>query len=1238
MRRTVFLVRWILLLLAVAIPFAAWGQFSTGITGRVSDMTGAVIPKAKVTAHNESTNEDTNTVTSSSGDFSFTNLKPGIYDVSATAPGFDTAIETALHLQLEATLTVKLALKPGAATETVTVAASEALLDQTHADRGVTYSLDELENSPFDSGNPMMLANAEPGVYFNGSVANGWVRPFDNNSINQFSTNGQGSDTNDFQMDGSPNNADTYGSRNIGYVPPTASIEEMKFVINPYDAQYGHTGGGIFDISTKYGTNTFHGQVYENARRTWLDANSHYDDNPQIDLPKTSDQRDQYGFELDGPVVIPRLYNGHNKTFFEMQFENYQQNTPQSGIDSVPPLTPGSTTQTVAQTGDFSQAYFWNGSVAQPITIYDPLTATGTNGIRTPFSGNQIPSARLNPTAQAVLGYLPLPNVPTVDQSWGINNYKWELTETDRFKNVVGRLDQNFGDKDKAYLRFAWNKRFQNNGDSNGLPGPIATGVYPLIRQNHFFTADWLHTFNANSILDLHLSYTRYVDAEKEGPTPFNLSQIGLSSLAVPGTPPVFPAFGISGVTGFGNWAGNGGNKVSVSNTVAAMPLWTFIHGKHTLRAGMDYRWMRASNFSLGASSGAFNVGNGWTAGQAYNLTQNQSNVEGLGLASMLLGTMDSGYFNINANSYFSYPYFAPFVQDDWKVTLKLTVNLGARWDLQGPPSEANNKMLGDLNTTALNPVTSELTTPLPNGAALVGGLTFAGVNGEPRTLFNWGFANIQPRLGFAYALDNKTVIRGGIGNTFLQFPGQGYNNGFSQQTNYTGSTDNGYLPNGNTISNPFPTIARPVGAALGLESQLGNNISVSNRNFKIPGVVNYSLGVERQFNAHTSVDLSYVGSTGYDQDTTFDINHTSTAFSAGCNLEMGASITTYNNCNSAPSAPTPSNPEWVANPFQGVAGFSTANTGNGNGYYTNPLISASAFTRPLPQFGDIYQSEQNGGETQFNSMQVVVNHRWSDALTGHGSFVWAKTMDTQNIDPYYNITGHWVDFGNRKWRWTANAVWHMPIGKGRALLGNADRLVDGAIGGWTMGAIYYYEAGLHSSVGFPYSNPGICGEPYCNWVEVIHVQHYGVHRRILPDGTPVIQEARQCVGYYDGNGVLQVENPTVSDCPNATARNDFDFIERPAWAAYQNVSDSGVYNPRGQELNMSMSKTFAVWERSKLEVRIEAYDVPNHPNWNSGSDNWWAPWDPHFGTINMIYSGQTNIPRNVQLSAKYMW
>jgi hypothetical protein len=1235
----------VLILVAMVLPSLAIAQTSTGITGRVTDQTGAVIQKAIVIAHNELTNEDLTTVSTSTGDFSFPGLKPGLYDVSATAPGFDTAKEVAIHLELDATVTVKLALKPGAAKESVVVKADEIQLDQARADRGVVFSQDELEQAPLNSGNPLLLANTEPGVYFNGCVSCGWVRPFDNGAINQFSNNGQGSDTNDFQFDGSPDNANSFGLRDIGYVPPTASIQEMKFISNPYDAQYGHTGGGVFDIVSKYGTNNLHGQVYENARRTALDANSHYNDNPVIDLPKTSDVRNQYGFEVDGPLVIPHFYNGRNKAFFEAQLEIYSMNTPLSGIDTVPALSPGSTTQTVAQTGDFSQDYYWNGTANAPITIYDPLTENTAGGCdcRQPFPNNQIPTTRLNSTAEAILSYLPLPNRPTpAMESLGTDDYAWQATGTDRFKNVVARIDQTFSDKDKAYIRFAWDKRVQNYGDPgeyNGIAGPGESGVFPLVRQNHFFTTDWTHTFNSNSLFDLHASFTRYAYAQNQGYSPFDLSKIGLGSLTLPGITPTFPQIDMNGYTVFGNNANNGGTKVTITDTIAAMPMWTYVHGAHTIKAGLDYRWMRASNYTAGTSSGYFYVDSEWTQQYSWGWTGPQG---GDSVASMVLGTMDApgqngqtSNINIAPNQFFSYPYFAPFVQDDWKVNRKLTLNLGVRWDLQGPPSEANNKMVGAFNTTSPNPVISQLTSPLPGGMTLVGGNTYAGVNGQPRTLFNWSLLALQPRVGFAYSLDQKTVIRGGIGSSYVQFPGQGFSQGFSQSTAYDASNSNGLFPDGNSLTNPFPTIAQPAGASLGLLNSLGDSFGVSNRYFKLPGVVNYSFGAERQVTNHMTVDLSYVGSSGFHLDSSDNINHISEAFAASCNLEMGATPATYQNCISAPSAATASNPEWVTNPFLNAPAFSTAATGNGNGYYTNPVLSASIYTTPYPQFGAITQTEQNRGETQFNSLQAVVIHRWSNAFTAHGSFVWAKTIDSGYWnDEVYRIPQHYLDLGNRKWRFTANTDWHIPVGKGRALLGNADRLVDSLAGGWIMGTTYYYEAG--TAVGVPSS------------LEIVHTQHYGIHRTVEA-GVPLIRQSTNCVGWYDptpsnGDPAYTLEPEQGTNTTNCTAEttaphavSSYDYIVQPGYAANENVPEPGVFNPRGQQLDVSLSKSVPIRERMSFEFRAEAYNLPNHPSWQ-GFGSWWDPTDPHFGTINMIYNGQTNIPRNIQLSAKILW
>jgi len=1233
-------------LLATMLAFVASGQTTTAITGRVTDHSGAVVPNASINAHNETTGQDVTTVTSSTGDFTFTELRPGLYDVSASAAGFDTTVETAVNLHLDAVATLKLTLKPGSTTVSITVHADEVLIDQTHPSGGETFTQDELEQSPFNSGNPLLLANSEPGVEFRGTNqgANEWVRPFDYSSINQFSVNGGISDSNDYQIDGSPNNSITFGARNIGYVPPTASLQEMKVILNPYDAQYGHTGGGIFDMVTKYGGNALHGQVYENARRTWMDAAEHFNENPVINLPKLSDSRDQYGFELDGPVTIPHFYNGRDKIFFATQLEIYREKIPYSGIASVPALSPGSTTQTAWQTGDFSGDYYPDGTAGpQPISLYNPFSVTkpGT-AIRAPFANNYINPSLMDPTAKAILSYLPLPNRTTPsDLQWGENDYAWSLPGTFPFDNVVVRLDRNFGDKDRTYIRFAWDKNFQNNGDlQNGFAGPAGTGVFPLVFQSHTFATDWQHTFAANSLFDLHLTFQRFAYNQNQGPSPFDLSKIGLGSLTPQVTEPVFPQITIGGVSLFGNWANNGGNKLTISNTISAMPMWTSVHAAHTIKIGVDYRLQRSSTFYGGQSSGEFADGTFWT--QQNNFGPTPVN-QGDGLASFVLGVMDSGSIAINTKQYFTYPYYAPFFQDDWKLKPNLTINLGVRWDFQGPPSESANKVVGAFDTTSFNPVNSEVNTSLlPSGEALVGGLTFAGVNGQPRTLFNRDKLLIQPRLGFNYAYDKLTVIRGGLGLTYVQFPGQGYNQGFSQATNYVSSTDAGQTVNGNLISSPFPVISKPAGSSLGLESELGDGFSVVDRDFKIPGVLNYSLGAERQLGQHTTVNVSYVGSQNFHGDSADNINHVSENFQAGCNMEMGSTVTNWLNCQTYGSTAG----LWPANPFQFVPAFAPALTGNGLNYYYNGQISASAFTRPYPQFGDITETEQSNGYSEYDSLQTVVSHQWNNALVFHSNFVWSKQIDGGGWeDEIYRIRQHFIDTSNSAWRLAANVDWHVPVGKGRMLLGNTNRLVDGAVGNWVVGGIYFYQAGVPS----PFLQSRAGGQN----LEILTTKRYKVHRVADDYGNAVIRGASTCVGWYDpdpqDNGpsspsynnppytLGDAEGQDYSDCTPTATGHVYDYVVRPDYGAFHNVSDSGIRDPRNQQLDLSMSKSFSTWEQAKLQVRFEGYNVTNHPSW-SGLDYWWDIFDPHFGTDNMTYDQQSNQARRVQLSAKIIW
>lgn len=1200
----------LLFLLAMVFSFTASGQTVTRITGRITDQTGAVIPKATITARNELTNQSVVTATTSTGDYTFTNIRSGLYDVSATAPGFGTATENAVHLVLDATVTVNLSLKPGSDKENVTVYADEVQLDQSKPDRGEVFNAEEIENAPLNGNNPLSIAATQPGVIYSGQQQ--WQRPFDNYNMNLFSANGQAADGNDFQIDGTPDNAVAWGARSIAAAPPAASIAEMRIITNPYDAQYGHTGGAVFDMVTKYGTNNNHGQIFENMRRTWLRANSHFAD--FTGAAKGKSWVDQYGFEADGPVRVPHFYNGTDKTFFTLQYEGYRSGSPQTYLDSVLPMSPGSTTQTVAETGDFSADYYYDGTCNcnLPTTIYDNHTFNGpdVNGVgtsRQPFTGNIIPKDRLNTAAQKILSYSPKPNYTTpATLNWGLENHLAQVQEHDTNKSVVARVDHNFGPKDKAYLRFLWNKHFEYD-PYNGIPGAAKEGL-DLIRQNDSFSADWTHTFSPTLLLDFHLSYNRYVDNQKFGDTPFDLTNLGWPSSYNTDMPmSTFPEIKLSEYTYLG---ATSGPRETITNSVGGLPTLTWLHGAHTVKIGIDYRLMHNSAFQAGMSSGELYVARQWTQAHWWYWG---GWAEGNSWASLLTGTADSGYVNDDDKLNVSFPYLGTYLQDDWKVTKRLTVNLGVRYDLQFPPKERHNQTVTDFDTTSINPVNATVAANLPTGVTLLGGNSYAGVNGNPRTFFNLDLLTLQPRVGFNFAVNSKTVVRGGIGTSYSTYSGYGNDQGFNQTTNYDASDNNAIWPNEN-IANPFPIIQKPTGATLGLATDLGEGFQVSNRNFVSPGVLNYSLGVERQLNSHTTVDVSFVGSKGYHLDSSDNINHISEGFASQCNLENGASGATYTNCIKAST--DGSNPEWVANPFKGVAAFSAAN----NSYYNDSYLSASIYTRPFPEFGDITQAEQNQGENFYNSVQLVVTHRWNNALTFHGSYVRSKLTDKGGYaDTIYRIPLHFLDLGDRPNRYTFNGVWHLPVGRGRSYLANSNRLVDAAIGGWSLSPIYIWQNGTPEGIG----------------LEVVKKQHSGHHREVL-NGVPVIRGAGHCVERYNPDDNYQLEFATGSYTAGCTL-GDPDFIVRPdQYAATKDYSYPGIRQPSYQQMDVSLSKTFAITSKTKIDFRMDAYNALNHPTWDVGYDTGYA--SSFFGTINLNTTAQSNQPRDVQLSAKFLW
>jgi hypothetical protein len=368
-----------LLLMGLLLPasYLAAQEF----TGRVSDSTGAIVVKATITAHNVDANTDISTVSTSSGTYTIPYLKPGTYTVSAGAGGFERMLRTGIDLQVGQTATVNFVLRVGHATESVTVN-GDTLVDFAKSDIGEVVENTRVTELPLDGRDPNMLSILNAGVNWSGNIA--YQRPFDD-TMENLSINGGGASYNALLLDGVSNEAagtNNTSNSKIAYQPPIDAVQEFKIVTNPYDAQYGRLAGGVMDMDLKTGTNKVHGDAYEFARRTFLDANTWQNNDLGLPTPKMS--WNQYGAELDGPVSLPKVYKGQDRTFFLLQYENFHEIQPVTIVTSVP--------DPAWITGDFSNLTWYNGSAGayQPITIYDPLTYDPTTNTRQAFGGNKI--------------------------------------------------------------------------------------------------------------------------------------------------------------------------------------------------------------------------------------------------------------------------------------------------------------------------------------------------------------------------------------------------------------------------------------------------------------------------------------------------------------------------------------------------------------------------------------------------------------------------------------------------------------------------------------------------------------------------------------------------------------------------------------------------------------------------------------------------------------------------------
>jgi hypothetical protein len=1160
---------WMVVMLLAAAGTATAQEFRATIRGQVLDSSGGALPGATVTVTNVDTNEIATATTNAEGNYTIPFLRPGAYTLTAELSGFQKYVRSGLNLQVSQDARINVQLAVGGVTEEVSVTAETPVLETSNANRGTVIDQARIAELPLQSRSPMALAVLVAGVNYNGPAI--YLRPFDNGALADWSMNGGSNRNNEFLLDGAPNNANQ-GGNNIAYVPPAASVQEMKIQTNSYDAQYGRTAGGVVNMSLKSGTNSFHGEVYDFMRRKALAANSFILNSRNA--PKTEQFIDQYGFSVDGPAF-------KNKTFFLFTGEKYREGTPAPLFGTVPTRA--------FKNGDFSNLVDAQGRL---ITIYDPATGRDVNGTwtRDPFPGNIIPADRINETAKRIMQYWPDPNNTTAGVAPWQQNLEWAAHfNRDLFWNWVGKVDHNFGANDRAFFRWGENKRNEigNRGSNAIRSGPGQGGQLPLWRANRALVGDWVHIFGPGTVFNLRGSYTYFLEwSYSQFALGFDSTEFWPASLvdqmpakAIGG---VFPVVAVDQFITLSR-----GNAPNRNRNYAIQPNVSLTRGKHNIRSGLDIRSTNVFNENYNDGGGRVDFNRNFT-----RRTLNSNNeLEGNAFASFLLGAPSGGQVQNNPKPHYQWLFVAPWIQDDWRVNNKLTLNLGFRWDFNGSVTEENNMLNYAFDPTIVNPVSARV------GQQVMGGIRFVGVDGAPNRPWKLDKNNYQFRVATAYSINDKTVFRAGYGKYFLNPTSQGNNAGFSLSTPLISSTDGGRTPT-YALSNPWPDgILTPPGSALGPETFLGRAPDFSNPDFVVPNVHHFSAGIQRELPWRISLEATYAASRSYDLEVGFNaFNEPSAEFQAQCDVTLGG-VRSF--CDAQ-----------LPNPFRGVAGF------EGTTRFTNANLSRFELNRPFPAFaGGMDRNQNNIGKLIYDSAQFVVNKRWAKGVTINASYTYV---------PRYTEIGGYADavsgllnegpyFSHRKHRVTASGVWQMPWFR------NERSIAGYLLGGWSVAPMLVYQSGR------PWDMPG----------NVDLAPGVSLDEIALPgkkDGQ-FIYGVKPCVGQRQSNGTYALLSFSQAyGCTEPYFLIRQAFQRRTAMFRYDEFRRPSLFM-----LDVNFAKIVPITDRVRVQVRLEAFNLLNSPQYDERQYQT-STGSADFGRINRNSVGQSGFQRFVQMGFRLIF
>lgn len=979
-----------------------------GLTGVARDQNGGALTGAKMTLINAGTNAQRSALAGSAGEFVFTEIVPGTYILTAEAPGFKKFEEKNIVVGTQQQLSVDVKLELGQVTESIMVSESVALVESANASQGQVIDNQKLTELPNLGRNPFMLSKLAQNVVPVGNPA--YNRMEDQSGSSQISIAGGPVRGNNYLVDGIPI---TDATNRAIIIPSLEAVEEVKIQANTYDSEMARTGGGMFNTLMKSGTNTYHGSLYGHLRRTAWDANSFF--NNAAGVPITDQPNDTWGASFGGAVRIPKLYNGTNKTFFYLAFEHYDDTQSASSVFATPTAA--------EKLGDFSHSLNPDGSLR---IIYDPMTVAA--GARQPFPGNIIPTTRLNPTGLAIAAtFQPATSTPSF---YGGNDLNAPGRLPCRAAQFTGKLDEDFRSWWRASLSYL--RYFSLEPGSTEFPNNISSpDQWRLQRRVDSTQFNNLFTVNPTTVIAVRYGFNRFPNYSYDMSQGYNLSALNFSPALVNQIPRALSQFPDISYTNLYSMGVSDNNSfyVHASNNFSAQI--SKYMGRHSLKAGFDYRRIKAAGNDSNDAAGQYAFNGIFTKS-----APTSSGIGGTDLADLLLGYPSTAAIYTSSKLTDIANYYGLYVQDDFRVSTRLTLNIGLRWEHEPGLYEINNGMLVNFDGSAANPLAGNVTGISPKGV-----VQYAG-NGRT-TVGSPTSSKLGPRIGLAYKLDSKSVIRAGYGVFWAPQFAIGSpiaTVGFNQTTSPSVSVDNNQTPALN-LTNAFTSgILQPAGSSLGNLTGIGQSFSIVDPTAKSPYVQQYSFDIQRELPGGIASEIGFVGSKS--------THLTTTTASINLNalnpnlLAMGSPLV-----------------QSVANPFYQHGGLGVIGTAN---------VQASQLLLPYPTYGTISALFDDNNKAKYYSLVLKAQKRFSKGLSLLSTFTWSRNWDESGGGPGntlnsgskgpqnpYNMAAEYA-FSNidTPMRWSTAVSYELPFGKpGRAMKYVA--------GGWVLNAVSVYQTGF---------------------------------------------------------------------------------------------------------------------------------------------------------------------------------